>query len=259
MSLTDFPVRLAVRHPLVRRSLTVCAVRDLSPTLRRVTLHGADLDGFTAAGPDDHIKVFFPVGDETVARDFTPRMFRVGAPGVAAELDLDFALHGTDAPATGWACRARVGDVLQIGGPRGSHLLPEGIRSAVFVADATALPATARWLEALPNEVGVTVLIIGTDPALAAYLAEVARPGTTMHLVDVRRHPEALISRLDEIVIDEASLVWAAGEAGSLIPLRRHLRKHLGLGRDQAQVSGYWKGGVENLDHHAPLDPTDPD
>ncbi|TFC29940.1 siderophore-interacting protein [Cryobacterium sp. TMT1-3] len=259
MFLTDFPVRLLVRHPLVRRSLTVHAIRDLSPTLRRVTLTGTDLDGFTADGPDDHIKVFFAVGEDTAARDFTPRAFRAGRAGVPAALDLDFALHGTDAPATGWASRARVGDGLQIGGPRGSQLLPEGIRSAVLIADATALPATARWLEALPAKVAVTVLIVGNDPALAEYLAEGERPGTQIQAVDANSHADALIELLNDLAIDDGTLVWAAGEAGSLIPLRRHLRQHLGLGRDQAQVSGYWKLGVDNLDHHAPIDPTDPD
>ncbi|MFC5928858.1 siderophore-interacting protein [Cryobacterium melibiosiphilum] len=265
MNLTDFPVRILVRSALTRRTLTVSGVRDLSPTLRRVTLTGADLDGFSAVGPDDHIKVFFPAAAGTAAdvfaRDFTPRAFRpapVGAAeGSGGELDLDFALHGTDAPATGWAARAVVGDTLQIGGPRGSQLLPVGIRSAVLVADATALPAAARWLAALPNEVSVRVIVAGTDPAFAEYLAEARRPG--VQIDSVPGDPLALVEAVQAQPIEDGTFVWAAGEAGLLIPLRRYLRGQLGLGRDQAQLSGYWKRGVENLDHHAPLDPTDPD
>ena len=35
--------------------------------------------------------------------------------------------------------------------------------------------------------------------------------------------------------------------------------RHLGLGKEQAKVDGYWKRGVAGLDHHAPLDPENPD
>jgi NADPH-dependent ferric siderophore reductase len=59
--------------------------------------------------------------------------------------------------------------------------------------------------------------------------------------------------------IGEGTFVWAAGEAASLVPVRRHLRRTLGLSAAQAQVSGYWRRGVEAFDHHAPIDPFDPD
>lgn len=50
---------------------------------------------------------------------------------------------------------------------------------------------------------------------------------------------------------------FLAGEATSLIPLRRYLRRELGLPKEQVEVHGYWKRGVVALDHHAPLDPND--
>jgi NADPH-dependent ferric siderophore reductase len=50
-----------------------------------------------------------------------------------------------------------------------------------------------------------------------------------------------------------------AGEATMLAPLRRYLRRELGLPAEQVSASGYWKRGIVNLDHHAPLDPSDPD
>ncbi|HEY8590820.1 MAG TPA: SIP domain-containing protein, partial [Naasia sp.] len=59
--------------------------------------------------------------------------------------------------------------------------------------------------------------------------------------------------------IDDLTYVWAAGEATALLPVRRYLRSHLGLGKDQAKVDGYWRRGVAGLDHHAPLDPDNPD
>ena len=59
--------------------------------------------------------------------------------------------------------------------------------------------------------------------------------------------------------VDDATFVWAAGEASALVPLRRHLRRELNLPAEQVSVSGYWRAGVVAFDHHAPIDPTDPD
>jgi NADPH-dependent ferric siderophore reductase len=59
--------------------------------------------------------------------------------------------------------------------------------------------------------------------------------------------------------IDEDTFVWMAGEAGALVPLRRYLRRELGLPAEQVTASGYWKRGIVNRDHHEPIDPSDPD
>jgi NADPH-dependent ferric siderophore reductase len=40
--------------------------------------------------------------------------------------------------------------------------------------------------------------------------------------------------------------------------LRRYLKHERGLAADRVAIEGYWKRGVTNLDHHAPLDPSDP-
>ncbi len=45
---------------------------------------------------------------------------------------------------------------------------------------------------------------------------------------------------------------WFAGEALSLRPVRRRLRETLGL--DSIDVSGYWKRGVAEHDHHEPVE-----
>jgi NADPH-dependent ferric siderophore reductase len=52
---------------------------------------------------------------------------------------------------------------------------------------------------------------------------------------------------------DGEGFVWAAGEAGAMRPVRRHLRER-GLPKDWVDVDGYWKRGVANHDHHAPID-----
>ena len=82
-----------LRHELKFRTLRVAEVQDLTPTLRRIVLEGADLDGFVSLGFDDHVKIF-PVAEgqapvlptigpdgpvfpepRPVARDYTPRAY----------------------------------------------------------------------------------------------------------------------------------------------------------------------------------------
>ena len=136
--------RETVRHPLVVRRATVAAVRQVVPSIVRVTLAGAELAGFASLGPTDHVKLFFPdpatgeltvpeIGDPRacsgpragtiISRDYTPLGVHVDADG-GTTLDLDFVLHGDEGPASAWAARAAVGAELGIGGPRGSRLAP---------------------------------------------------------------------------------------------------------------------------------------
>ncbi|MFD3446325.1 siderophore-interacting protein [Microbacteriaceae bacterium 4G12] len=273
--------REVVRHPLVRRTLTVAAVRDLAPAMRRITLTSANLEGFAADGPEDHVKVFFPDpvtgmltlpeftasgprsagGGELIARDFTPRAFRPAKADQPAELDIDFVLHGETAPATAWATRAEVGDRLTIGGPRGSKLPPEGLASAVLVADPTALPALMRWIELLPADAAVTAVVVVPDDGYRWYVAEAAR---RLEWILIEEPDDAaragnLLAAVRGLKFGPSTYVWAAGEATSLIPVRRYLRRELGFDKIRAVVDGYWLRGIPNRDHHAPLDPADPE
>ena len=263
--------RRHVRHELVQRHLTVSAVRPVTSRIVRVTLTG-DLAGFAAEGPTDHVKVFFPdpvtgriatpgfaqgglglsAPGAVVARDYTPLDFRADA----GELDLDVVLHGDGGPASAWASRAAVGDPLVVAGPRGSKLVPDGMSDLVLVVDETAFPAAARWLRLTPPDVPVTVLLDvpdedGEAPRYFDGLAGTDR-ATFRAAVD-------LDTTLRSLPIEPGTFLFLAGEATTLVPLRRYLRRELGLGPEQVVASGYWKRGVAGLDHHAPVDPDDPD
>lgn len=256
--------RERVRHELRRRSLRVLRTSEAAPGIARITLGGADLSDFAAPGPADHVKLFFPSpdGEESVARDYTPRAFRPDAAG-GPELDIDFVLHWHEGapggPAAAWAAAAREGDSLEIGGPRGSALPPHDVDAAILVADESALPAAARWLEALGTEVPVVGLFAVEDEATASYLATHAGPGRELHWFTGRDREARLGEALRGMEIGEGTLLFLAGEAAGLIPLRRYLRRELGLPKQQVDVSGYWKRGAAGHDHHAPVDPDDAD
>lgn len=273
-------LREKVRHPLVIRRLRVAAVRRIVPSIARVTLSGADLEGFTSLGPGDHMKVFFPdpatgplhlpvvtrdgalqrPADAVVLqRDFTPRAFRPAGAG-PAELDIDFVLHGDAGPASAWATRAEPGDELAIAGPRGSKMPPPGIDELVLVADETALASVTRWLSLMGDDVAVTVLLDVADETVEPYLDDVVVGRASIEWLP-RTDGDGLVEEALRSLgpVGERTYVSMAGEAGRLVPLRRYLRRELALPADQVAVSGYWRRGIVNLDHHAPIDPTDPD
>ena len=120
-----------VMHEIKHRQLTVLKVVDLTPRMRRITLGGAQLQGFISLGSDDHVKLLFAnnpaeqaamdaldlpkEGVKPTMREYTPRRIDL----VNNELDLDFVLHG-DGPASTWAAQAKPGHTLNIAGPRGS-------------------------------------------------------------------------------------------------------------------------------------------
>src|SRR5262249_61061101 len=99
-----------------------------------------------------HGKLFLPKGPagaagavETASRDYTPRRYDPAA----NTLDIEFVLHDAG-PATRWATQVQPGQTLQIGGPRGSFIIPTDFDWHLLIGDDTALPAIARPLAALP-------------------------------------------------------------------------------------------------------------
>jgi NADPH-dependent ferric siderophore reductase len=295
-------IRERVRHDMTVRHVTVARRTELTPSIVRITLAGDDLSDFTALGPTDHVKVFFPdpatgivtapsIGAEgvrrptdgtVISRDYTPRAFRAATGDGPAELDIDFVLHSaapgqfvpdantadTDAgtgaanggPASAWAATASVGSPLAIAGPRGSRLAPAECDSAILIADETALPAFSRWLELLPENTRITAILDAADESVEDYVSAEQRSRASIEWLYREDGPGQLDEALRSIgTIGPDTYVWAAGEASTLVSLRRYLRYEAGLSPEQLSVEGYWKRGITNLDHHAPIDPTDPD
>ena len=224
-------------HPVVRRTLEVRRVTLLTPHLTRVTLGGPELEGFASPSPDDHVKVFFPTPEGPVGRDYTPRRHDQGA----AELDLDFVLHAGGV-GSAWAERARPGDRLTLGGPRGSTLVRYAFQWYLLLGDETALPSIARRLEELPEGA----------PALA--FIEVAGPEDELPLstrADLQLtwlHRDGLppgTSRRLEVALAATPLpegegfAWLAGEAEVVRRLRQHLLER-GLPSEHLRASAYW-------------------
>ncbi|MEV4615235.1 siderophore-interacting protein [Kitasatospora sp. NPDC049258] len=268
MTVDTAPPRMRiVRHPLKYRLLEVRRVTRVTPGTVRVTLGGAALEGFCEQAPTDHVKLCFarpgeelpvePVVEndtwmdapvEPITRDYTVRHYR----RAEQELDIDMVLHGTGV-GSGWAAAAEPGMRLGVFGPRGSEEIPFVHDWYLLAAEETALPALGRWLEMLPA--GVKVLAFAEVPGPED--EQTFETATDLRMTWLHRGaaPAGSTDLLERAVRaaefpEGMGFAWVAGEATTLKPIRRHLRRERGLGKEQVDVDGYWKRGVENHDHH---------
>ena len=242
--MSSLPGITRVRHEPKRRRLTVIRVERLAPKMLRIVCGGGELAQFTSLGFDDHVKLFFPVGDEVPAmRDFTPRRFDAQA----GELWIDFYLHDTG-PATAWASQVAVGQPLTVGGPRGSFILsPEGIDSHVLIGDETALPAIGRRLEELPASARALV-VTESDGGSTGYPLQ---SRAALEIVSVARgaHTEApaaqIIEALRKLKFPPGRcFTWVAAESRSARAIRRYLTDERGVDKHWIKAAGYWQRGA---------------
>ena len=228
-----------VRHELKRRRLTVAHVESLTPHFRRITFTDESLSDFVSASFDDHIKVFV----DDARRDYTPRSFD----NAARELVIEFALHG-HGPAAEWAAQAAPGDTLDIGGPKGSMIVPLDYDWHLLVGDETAFPAVARRLEQLPAGARAIVILQSADAADRREFKSAANVALTW--VETDAQLQAAVGAL--ALPEGAGYAWCAGEAAAMAALRRELVDVKGHPREAIRAAAYWKRGATG--HHENLE-----
>jgi NADPH-dependent ferric siderophore reductase len=239
--------------------LTVAAVTDVTPSVRRVVLSGSAV-AVSAAGPT--VSLLVPrVGDPAPRWPRVAKDGRIvwpdGAHGVslrsytarrqdpaAGEVEIDFVLHG-DGPAAAWAAAAVPGAPLGVagGGPLGER--PAGW--LLLVGDETALPAITRILSAAaPGTAGVALVEVAgpaEEQPLPAPGGVAVRwlhrggtpPGESTLLADA-------VAALDRPAGDDV-FAWVAAESAAVRAIRADLRGRWGLGRAQHHAIGYWRRG----------------
>jgi NADPH-dependent ferric siderophore reductase len=239
--------------------LTVAAVTQVTPSVRRVLLSGTEA-AVAAAGPT--VNVLVPrVGDLAPRWPHVARDGRIvwpdGAHGVslrsytarrqdplAGEVEMDFVLHG-DGPAAAWAAAAEVGALLGVAGSGALGDRPAGW--LLLAGDETALPAISRILaEAPPTTRGVALLEVA-DPEEEQPLAAPAgvelhwlhragtAPGESTLLADA-------VAALGRPAGDDV-FAWVAAESAAVRTIRADLRGRWGLGRAHHHAIGYWRRG----------------
>ena len=169
--------------------VTVAAVRDVTPSMRRFTFIGDDLVHYADPGWDQRIKLVLPAptsgykqlpdGEDWYGRlmklpeehrcpirTYTTRTVRHEAEvpdGTRAEVDVDMVVHDSLGPASRWILEAEVGTEAVLLGPNrqwdgdagGVDFVPPQVTERYLLGgDETAAPAIARILEACPRARG---------------------------------------------------------------------------------------------------------
>ncbi|ATA55835.1 NADPH-dependent ferric siderophore reductase [Variovorax boronicumulans] len=258
-----------VRHELRFRQLTVKTVQRVTPHLIRITLTGDALQGFTSPGFDDHAKLFFPdaatgqltlptagpdgpvwpEGGRPAMRDYTPRRHDAQA----NTLEIDFALHDAG-PATQWAEQAKPGDIVGVGGPRGSFIVPTEFDWHLLIGDDTALPAISRRLAELPA--GARVVVLAEVDSAADEIPFETQAELTLRWV----HRQGAAPGLSPVLVDTLKAMtlpagdfhaWVGCESAIAKALRAHLVGERGANPKWVRASGYWRrGAVATHDTH---------
>ena len=238
-----------VNHEIRQRRLQVLRVTELTPRMRRITLGGDELQGFTSLGSDDHIKLLFAEtpeqqqalearemardgGARPTMREYTPRRIDLEA----NELDIDFVLHG-DGPASTWAAQATPGQHLDIAGPRASLVVPDMFDSYLLIGDETALPAIGRRLEGLPPGRRVVAVIQVED-------VHEQQPLPSQAQVDVQwliRGQDDVLARVQHMPLPEGRVyAWVALEKALTRQVKAALLEK-GVPDDALKAAAYWR------------------
>jgi NADPH-dependent ferric siderophore reductase len=243
------------------RRVEVSRVQVLSPAMRRITLTGAELQGFEVNDPASYMKLIFPEPGQaepvrplpdgpraTSMRTYTPLAVRPGA----LEVDVDFVLHG-EGPASTWAAQAQPGQVLFLMGPGPGYQLDLQAAEHVLIGDDSALPAFETILARLPASARVRVLMEVADAAeeRALFSPATLQAQWVVRGADKHAAGQALEQALRESApLPAQSRIYLACEAAAMRRIRQLLTGELGLARSQIVGRGYWKlGAVNHPDH----------
>ena len=271
----------AVAAPFRFFPLQVVRTRRLGASLVRVTFGGDALRDFASGGRDQSLSLFLPhagqqepvvpvsEGDQwwqawrelpddvrAVMRSYTVRAQR-RQPDGATEVDIDFALHGTEpsatapaGPASRWAARAAAGDRVLVLGPAVADNSavrfrpPEDTDLVVLWADETALPAAGAILESLAPGTRAHVWISVRHAEDRQDLLTAADTRITWLVRDEGAPPPVEAIRAAELPPAQAPYAWIAGESGCVKALRRHLVHERGVDRRRVTFVGYWRCGM---------------
>lgn len=227
--------------PYTAVDVRVDAVRDLSPSMRRVTLSGGGLRKAAPLCLDRRIKLVLPrchgdgladiprrpdwyvvlaslpAHDQPAVRTYTARALRPDK----GELDVDMVRHGTSGPGGRWIETVAVGDRLIVAVPRaevegidtvGLAWRPGSAKQVLVAGDETAAPAIANIAASLDADVSGTIVV--EMPTLEDTWPLTVPVGVEVRLL--RRDGEAPGSLLER---ELRTLTWPP-EGSESVPIR---------------------------------------
>lgn len=216
--------------------------------MRRITLQGDDLSDFPPDQESGYIKLLLPCpGEDPFVRTYTIRKQR----SAINEIDVDFALHKGDAPASNWAASTKPGDEIVITGPGAKKLVTPNADWYFLAGDMTALPALSVNLETLDADAkGYAVIEVLDEKDIRALNAP---SGFELHWVINPTPGSGAFPLVEKVVsldwLEGRVSAWAACEFSSMQRLRTYFKKERQVEREHLYISSYWKLGVSEDQH----------
>jgi NADPH-dependent ferric siderophore reductase len=255
--------------PIILREVEVTGIVDITPNMRRLTVAGAQLEAsevdgvprpaFRSEGFDDHVKLVIPPPDGSTLDIGEQGEFRFNWNREALALTRDYTVRSVDPEAgsfsfdvvrhdsglaSDWAFSVSIGDRLSFAGPKTCAGINPDVDFHLLIADETALPAVGRWLEEAPAGTRAHIIVevptaediqdIATeaDVEIDRLIRGTTPPGESTLMYDTVRN----------VTLPEGrTFAWCAGEALTIAPIRRYLRRDLGLPKEDVEVVGYWR------------------
>jgi NADPH-dependent ferric siderophore reductase len=239
-------------------TLEVRRTERLTPSMIRVVVTGDDLAQFPDTEfTDRYVKLVFPRPDVQYPEPFDMEAIRAELPReqwpstrtytvraldhAAAELTIDFVVHGDAGLAGPWAAAARPGDVLRLMGPGGAYAPDPDADWHLLVGDEAALPAIAAACERIPAGTPVLALLEVGGPADHQPLPGGVEP-VWLHRDPAR--PDQLVDAIRAAAFPAGRVhAFVHGEAGLVRSVRQHLLGERAVPREALSVSGYWRRG----------------
>ncbi|WDZ83522.1 siderophore-interacting protein [Micromonospora cathayae] len=215
--------------------LTVLESTPVNDHYQRLLVDDGGLLAACGSHPTMWVRLWFDAAGRPHQRAYT----LVDPDPATGRFHLEFALH--DGRAARWATEAKPGDTIDATVQGTGFTLPDPTpRHLYLVGDAASLPAVNSLLDAAAD-VPATVWLeyahqgeqaLTPRTRTGQQVTWVPRRDDGRHLVDTVR------AGLDRA--EDGAFYWVACEAASTRGIVRHLRRGLGVGRQQVSALGYW-------------------
>jgi len=266
----------------------VSRIEQLTPCVRRITLHGVALEGLKGHWrPEMLIRLYFPpkghsnppepfltsggeveyrttsetevssfsaFSEDPLVRAFTARRFNPDA----LELTVDFTLHNVPGLASDWASNAKAGDrlgIVEFSLPSGHNPLTAH-QADVFVlcADEAAIPSAQTDLEALESGTKAMAFLEVANK-LEEQPIETKADLTVTWLHRGGAEPgtsDLLLKAIRELHWPKGKVfVWACGEMKMVTEIRKFLLEERGLQKGDFKCQAYWRRGKTEVERMA--------
>ena len=259
--------RKSLYRPSAPKLLEVKRVTEVTPGLVSVTLTGNDLSSFPVHCPAAHVKLFLPLTGQAkpalptlgpdgpvwpkneakpIVRTYSVRQFRPDS----LELDIEFAVHGVEGPATAFARAAEPGHFVGVSYPGGPDPMIPPAELYVLAGDMSAAPGIASILEHLAdNAVGQVFL-----RADSHHDVRPLKKPKGMSLYWFVCEPD----NLSQIVADfelkveasDSTFFWLGGEHNLVVTLKAFLTRECGVKKEMLYALPYWRYRFSEEGYH---------